>query len=108
MIERASNGWIRQVWRDSPLPYDFVRNVAGRSMEIGYRHLEKLTNLDKLPPFGFRVSRLPVKVKAVRPVGPGPSPLWTSRRIELQFRLHRQSWPNIHLPIYCTRADLTY
>jgi kynurenine formamidase len=33
-------------------------------MEIGYCHLEKLTNLDKLPPFGFRVSCLPVKIKA--------------------------------------------
>jgi kynurenine formamidase len=32
--------------------------------EIGYCHLEKLTNLDQLPPFGFRVSCLPVKVKA--------------------------------------------
>jgi kynurenine formamidase len=35
---------------------------AGR--EIGYCHLEKLANLNKLPPFGFRVSCLPVKVKA--------------------------------------------
>lgn len=34
---------------------------AGR--EIGYCHLEKLANLDKLPPFGFRVSCLPVKIK---------------------------------------------
>jgi kynurenine formamidase len=33
-------------------------------MEIGYCHLEKLTNLDRLPAFGFRVSCLPVKVKA--------------------------------------------
>lgn len=33
-------------------------------MHVGYCHLEKLTNLDKLPPFSFRVSCLPVKVKA--------------------------------------------
>lgn len=33
-------------------------------MEIGYCHLEKLTNLDKLPAFGFRVSCLPIKVRA--------------------------------------------
>lgn len=33
-------------------------------MEIGYCHIEKLTNLDQLPAFGFRVSCLPVKVKA--------------------------------------------
>jgi kynurenine formamidase len=35
---------------------------AGR--EIGYCHMEKLTNLDKLPPFGFKVACFPVKVAA--------------------------------------------
>ncbi len=40
------------------------------SIEIGYCHLEKLANLDKLPPFGFTVSCLPVKVK-------GASAGWT-------------------------------
>lgn len=34
------------------------------SIEIGYCHLEKLANLDKLPGFGFRVSCLPVKIKS--------------------------------------------
>jgi kynurenine formamidase len=34
---------------------------AGR--EIGYCHLEKLTNLDQLPPSGFTVSCFPAKVK---------------------------------------------
>jgi len=34
---------------------------AGR--EIGYCHMEKLTNLELLPPHGFTVSCLPVKVK---------------------------------------------
>lgn len=34
---------------------------AGR--EIGYCHMEKLTNLDQLPAHGFTVSCLPVKVK---------------------------------------------
>ncbi|HEX7693313.1 MAG TPA: cyclase family protein [Sphingomonas sp.] len=34
---------------------------AGR--EIGYCHLEKLTNLESLPPFGFTVICLPCKVK---------------------------------------------
>jgi kynurenine formamidase len=33
---------------------------AGR--EIGYSHLEKLANLDKLPPHGFMVACFPVKV----------------------------------------------
>jgi kynurenine formamidase len=36
-------------------------HFAGR--EIGYCHLEKLTNLDKLPPFGFKVCCFPVKVE---------------------------------------------
>ena len=35
---------------------------AGR--EIGYCHMEKLANLDKLPPFGFKVCCFPVKVAA--------------------------------------------
>lgn len=32
-------------------------------IEKEYYHLEKLTNLDKLPAFGFTVSCLPVKIK---------------------------------------------
>jgi kynurenine formamidase len=35
---------------------------AGR--EIGYCHIEKLHNLELLPPRGFTVSCFPVKVKA--------------------------------------------
>lgn len=35
---------------------------AGR--EIGYCHLEKLANLDQLPPTGFLISCFPVKIKA--------------------------------------------
>lgn len=35
---------------------------AGR--EIGYCHLEKLSNLEALPPYGFTVSCFPVKIKA--------------------------------------------
>ena len=35
---------------------------AGR--EIGYCHMEKLTNLDQLPPFGFKVACFPVKIEA--------------------------------------------
>lgn len=33
------------------------------SMEIGYCHMEKLTNLDRLPPNGFTVSCFPYKIK---------------------------------------------
>ena len=32
--------------------------------EIGYCHMEKLTNLDRLPPSGFRVCCFPVKIEA--------------------------------------------
>jgi kynurenine formamidase len=35
---------------------------AGR--DIGYCHMEKLTNLDKLPPSGFKVCCFPVKIEA--------------------------------------------
>jgi kynurenine formamidase len=34
------------------------------SRDIGYCHMEKLTNLDQLPPFGFKVCCFPVKVAA--------------------------------------------
>lgn len=40
------------------------------SREIGYCHIEKLCNLELLPPTGFRVSCLPVKIK-------GASAGWT-------------------------------
>ena len=33
------------------------------SMDIGYCHLEKLTNLDKLPATGFEISCFPYKIK---------------------------------------------
>ena len=33
------------------------------SMEIGYCHMEKLSNLESLPPNGFTVSCFPVKIK---------------------------------------------
>jgi kynurenine formamidase len=32
-------------------------------IERGYCHIEKLTNLDKLPPFGFTVFCFPIKIK---------------------------------------------
>ncbi len=33
------------------------------SMEIGYCHMEKLANLDQLPPTGFEISCFPFKIK---------------------------------------------
>lgn len=32
-------------------------------IECGYCHIEKLTNLEKLPSFGFTVSCFPIKIK---------------------------------------------
>lgn len=34
------------------------------SIDIGYCHMEKLTNLDQLPPTGFEISCFPYKIKA--------------------------------------------
>ncbi|MFZ5634895.1 MAG: cyclase family protein [Bacillota bacterium] len=34
------------------------------SIEKGYCHMEKLTNLDQLPPTGFKVACFPVKIKS--------------------------------------------
>nr|WP_323778961.1 cyclase family protein [Amylibacter sp.] len=34
------------------------------SMDIGYCHMEKLSNLDSLPPTGFEISCFPFKIKA--------------------------------------------
>ncbi len=33
------------------------------SMDVGYCHMEKLANLDKLPPTGFEISCFPYKIK---------------------------------------------
>ncbi len=45
--------------RDSSIIWE--GHKAGR--EIGYFQMEKLANLDKLPPFGFEISCFPVKIK---------------------------------------------
>ena len=34
------------------------------SMEIGYGHIEKLSNLESLPPTGFEIVCFPFKIKA--------------------------------------------
>ena len=33
-------------------------------MEIGYCHIEKLTNLEQLPATGFQISCFPFKIRA--------------------------------------------
>ena len=41
-----------------------IREGHRASMEIGYRHIEKLTNLDQLPAAGLLISCFPYKLKA--------------------------------------------
>ena len=69
---------------DRPLSYiaqDFSKTKDGSliweghfaGIEKEYYHMEKMTNLDQLPPFGFKVACFPIKIKAasagwVRPV----------------------------------------
>lgn len=59
---------------DCPLPLiakDFEKNKDSSiiweghfaGIECGYCHIEKLTNLEKLPSFGFTVSCFPIKIK---------------------------------------------
>lgn len=60
---------------DAPFPLTAARYAAEKdpsiiweghraSMDIGYCHIEKLTNLDLLPPTGFTLSCFPFKIKA--------------------------------------------
>jgi kynurenine formamidase len=67
----GTDGWS---W-DVPLPIEADRFAAERDASIiweahrvgrikAYCHIEKMTNLDQLPPFGFKVSCLPIKIKA--------------------------------------------
>ncbi|MDK2867206.1 MAG: hypothetical protein PWP51_1388 [Clostridiales bacterium] len=67
----GTDGWS---W-DVPLPIEAERFAASRDVDIiweahrvgrikAYCHIEKMTNLDQLPAFGFKVSCLPVKIKA--------------------------------------------
>jgi len=67
----GTDGWswdapffhTRQRWAENPDPA-IVWEGHRASMEIGYCHLEKLTNLDQLPATGFKVSCFPFKIKA--------------------------------------------
>ncbi len=61
---------------DRPLPYlaeefkktgdpSIIWGAHFAGIEKGYCHMEKMTNLDKIPkPFGFKVACFPVKIKA--------------------------------------------
>jgi kynurenine formamidase len=59
MAEEFKTKGINRLW---------AAHFAGKKKE--YCHIEKLTNLDKLPPYGFKVACFPVKIK-------GASAGWT-------------------------------
>ncbi|MCH8476166.1 MAG: cyclase family protein [Opitutales bacterium] len=67
----GTDGWswdapfshTRRRYKENPDP-SIVWEGHRASMDIGYCHLEKLSNLDRLPPTGFRISCFPVKIKA--------------------------------------------
>jgi len=67
----GTDGWswdapfshTRRRWLDDPDPA-IVWEGHRASIDIGYCHMEKLTNLDQLPPTGFRISCFPFKIKA--------------------------------------------
>lgn len=67
----GTDGWS---W-DAPFPHTRKRWLETHdpsivweghraSMDIGYCHIEKLTNLDQLPDTGFRISCFPFKIRA--------------------------------------------
>ncbi len=76
LCQRGVNVVGTDAWSwDRPLPMiakDFAQTGDSSiiweghfaSIEHGYCHLEKLTNLEQLPPFGFIFSCFPVKIKA--------------------------------------------
>lgn len=67
----GTDGWswdapfshTRQRWLETHDP-SIVWEGHRASMDIGYCHMEKLTNLDQLPDTGFRVSCFPFKIRA--------------------------------------------
>jgi kynurenine formamidase len=67
----GTDGWswdapfshTRRRWLENPDPA-IVWEGHRASIDIGYCHMEKLTNLDQLPPTGFRISCFPFKIKA--------------------------------------------
>lgn len=66
----GTDGWswdapfshTRRRWLENPDPA-IVWEGHRASIEIGYCHMEKLTNLHLLPPTGFRISCFPFKIK---------------------------------------------
>ena len=67
----GTDGWswdapfshTRKRWLETHDP-SIVWEGHRASMDIGYCHIEKLTNLDQLPDTGFRISCFPFKIRA--------------------------------------------
>ena len=67
----GTDGWswdapfshTRKRWLENKDP-SIVWEGHRASMDIGYCHIEKLTNLDQLPDTGFRISCFPFKIRA--------------------------------------------
>lgn len=75
LLERGVRVTGTDAWSwDAPFPYtarayaeshdpSIIWEGHRASMEIGYCHMEKLSNLDQLPATGFKVSCFPFKIK---------------------------------------------
>lgn len=60
-FDRPFKSMIEDFKRTKDKKYIWPAHFAGREKE--YCHLEKLANLDLLPPYGFKVACFPVKIK---------------------------------------------
>ncbi|MEO0999131.1 MAG: cyclase family protein [Pseudomonadota bacterium] len=58
----APFGFTAQRWAETKDP-SIIWEGHRASMEIGYCHMEKLANLDRLPATGFEISCFPYKIK---------------------------------------------
>lgn len=67
----GTDGWswdapfshTRRRWNETRNP-GIIWEGHRASIDIGYSHIEKLANLDQLPPTGFRIACFPFKIKA--------------------------------------------
>lgn len=62
-FDRPYKFMIADFMRTRDAKYLWPAHFFGRKRE--YAHIERLTNLDKLPPFGFKIACFPVKIKDV-------------------------------------------
>mgnify|MGYP000005724193 CR=1 FL=1 len=62
-FDRPYKFMMQDFLRTHDAKYLWPAHFLGRKRE--YAHIERLTNLDKLPPFGFKVACFPVRIKDV-------------------------------------------